>query len=80
MKTPTPLVRTDAATCESFLAAVDALARRRAGEIPEDTIARLVAMHWLEWRGGSLHLTRVGEIVLMKLQARALLEAEAQAA
>jgi len=75
MKTPAPLVRINTALCDSFLAAVDALARRRAGDIPEHTIDKLVAVRWLEWRGGSLSLTRVGEIVLMKMQALTLVDA-----
>ena len=63
------LVRINAAVCESFLAAADALSRRRARDIPENTIDRLVDLRWLEWNGGTLRLTRVGEIVLMKVQA-----------
>jgi hypothetical protein len=75
MKTPATLVRINAALCDSFVAAADALARRRAGDIPEPTIDRLVAVRWLEWCGGSLRLTRLGEIVLMKVQAMALANA-----
>ena len=63
------LVRINAAICESFLAAADALSRRRARDIPEKTIDSLVDLRWLEWNGGTLRLTRVGEIVLMKVQA-----------
>jgi hypothetical protein len=63
------LTRINAAVCESFLAAADALSRRRARDIPEKTIDRLVDLRWLEWNGGTLRLTRVGEIVLMKVQA-----------
>jgi hypothetical protein len=77
MKTPATLTRINAALCDSFLAAADALSRRRAGDIPEPTIDKLVAVQWLEWHGGSLHLTRLGEIVLMKVQALALAKAQA---
>ena len=69
MDTPATLTRINAAVCDSFLAAVDALARRRARDIPENTIDKLVDLRWLEWNGGTLRLTRVGEIVLMKVQA-----------
>ena len=71
------LTRINAAVCESFLAAVDALSRRRAREIPENTIDSLVALRWLEWNGGTLRLTEVGEIVLMKVQAMAFARAPA---
>jgi hypothetical protein len=78
MQTPTPLARVNHAICDSFLVAADALARRRAREIPEPTIDELVDLRWLAWDGGTLRLTSVGEIVLMKVQART--EANAQAA
>jgi len=39
----------------------DALQRRRASEIPESLIERLVELDWLEWRGGTLRLTTTGE-------------------
>jgi hypothetical protein len=71
------LTRINAAVCESFLAAADALSRRRARDIPEKTIDRLVDLRWLEWNGGTLRLTEVGEIVLMKVQAMAFARAPA---
>ena len=71
------LTRINAAVCESFLAAADALSRRRARDIPEMTIDRLVDLRWLEWSGGMLRLTQVGEIVLMKVQAMAFAKAPA---
>jgi hypothetical protein len=71
------LTRINAAVCESFLAAADALSRRRARDIPENTIDRLVDLRWLEWSGGMLRLTQVGEIVLMKVQAMAFAKAPA---
>jgi hypothetical protein len=67
MKTPT-----SASLQESLLAAVDALARRRACDIPDQTIARLVASRWLEWNGGSLRLTAAGEEMVVKAQASML--------
>jgi hypothetical protein len=64
---------------ESLLAAVDALARRRACDIPEATIDRLVLLGWLRWSAGSLRLTEAGEATIVKLQA-ALLDDERLAA
>ena len=71
------ITRINTAVCESFLAAADALSRRRARDIPEKTIDRLVDLRWLEWSGGNLRLTRVGEIVLMKVQAMTFAKAPA---
>ena len=71
------ITRINTAVCESFLAAADALSRRRARDIPEKTIDRLVDLRWLEWNGGTLRLTRVGEIVLMKVQAMTFAKAPA---
>jgi hypothetical protein len=72
MKHAATLTRINDALCDSFLAAADALSMRRAGDIPEHIIDKLVALRWLEWSGGRLRLTNVGEIVLMKVQARNL--------
>ena len=78
MPAPAALTRINQTICDSFLAAADSLSRRRAREIPESTIARLVDdLRWLEWSGGNLRLTRVGEIVLMKVQARTCASAQA---
>lgn len=46
---------------DKLLATVDLLKRRRAGEIDEGTIDDYVALHWMEWHGGSLRLTTTGE-------------------
>ena len=46
---------------DGLLATVDLLKRRRAAEIAEATIDEYVALHWLEWHGGSLRLTTTGE-------------------
>ena len=58
---------------QSLLATVDALGRRRACDIPEQTIDQLVALRWLEWRGGSLRLTEAGETMVVKVQSAMLL-------
>ena len=62
-----------AALQDSLLATVDALTRRRACDIPEPTIDQLVALRWLEWRGGSLRLTEAGETMVVKVQSAMLL-------
>ena len=63
------LPRLDAALQEALLTTAEALARRRACDIPEATIDRLVALRWLAWAGGSLRFTAAGEQVLLKAQA-----------
>lgn len=46
---------------DGLLATVDLLKRRRASEIAATAIDEYVALHWLEWHGGSLRLTTTGE-------------------
>lgn len=46
---------------DALRVSVDALQRRRASEIPEALIDRLVELDWLEWNGGNLRLTTTGE-------------------
>ena len=58
---------------EALLTTVDALMRRRACDIPEQTIDQLVALRWLQWRGGSLRLTEAGETMVVKVQSAMLL-------
>ena len=57
---------------DSLLAAVDALGRRRACDIPEAIIDRLVLRGWLRWSAGSLRLTEAGEATVVTLQAALL--------
>ena len=57
---------------EALLTTVDALTRRRACDIPEQTLDRLVAQGWLQWRAGSLRLTEAGEATIVKVQAEML--------
>jgi len=52
---------------DGLLATVDLLKRRRAAEIAEKTIEEYVALHWLEWHGGSLRLTTTGENLTSQL-------------
>jgi hypothetical protein len=72
MKTTSPLAKPDIVLQDSLLATVDALSRRRACDIPEQTIDRFVAMRWLQWNGGNLRLTAAGEEVLVKVHASML--------
>jgi hypothetical protein len=67
--TTATLPRLDATLQDALLTTAEALARRRACDIPEATIDRLVALRWLEWAGGSLRFTAAGELVLLKAQA-----------
>lgn len=43
------------------------LGRRRACDIPPGYIDDYVALDWLEWHGGNLRLTTVGENILLDL-------------
>ena len=52
---------------DELLATVDLLKRRRAAEINQDFIEGYVALHWMEWHGGSLRLTTTGENVCKHL-------------
>ena len=72
MKNATALAKINTALQDSLLATVDLLSRRRACDIPEQTIDRFVAMRWLQWNGGSLRLTESGEAMLVKIQATML--------
>ena len=72
MKPVAALAKINTVLQEALLATVDALSRRRACDIPDKTIDQLVAMRWLEWRGGSLRLTQTGEEMLVKVHATML--------
>lgn len=64
---------------EALLTTVDALMRRRACDVPEQTIDQFVALGWLQWKGGSLRLTEAGETMVVKVQS-AMIMREAIAA
>ena len=72
MKTATSLAKINTALQDSLLATVDALSRRRACDIPEQTIDRFIAMRWLQWNGGNLRLTAAGEEMLVAVHASML--------
>lgn len=54
---------------DELLATVSLLKQRRAAEIAEGYVEDYVAMHWMEWHGGSLRLTTTGENVCKHLKA-----------
>ena len=72
MTTTATLAKINTALQDSLLATVDALSRRRACDIPEQTIDRFVAMRWLQWNGGNLRLTAAGEEILVTVHASML--------
>ncbi len=51
----------------ALLGTVDLLKRRRAADIHSGYIEDYVALHWLEWHGGSLRLTTTGQNVCKHL-------------
>jgi hypothetical protein len=65
--TPAPLVSRRDTLQDRLLSTVDLLKRRRAAEIDESFIEDYVALHWMEWHGGSLRLTTTGENVCKHL-------------
>lgn len=56
--------------CEAFAHAADALMRRGAGEISERAIEDFVALRWMDWHGGSLRLTPLGQMALLRIRNR----------
>ena len=56
----------------ALLDTVDLLARRRAAEINAGFIEDYVALHWLEWHGGTLRLTVTGRNVCSQLSGKSL--------
>jgi hypothetical protein len=51
-------------------ASVDMLYRRRAAQIPDGYIDAYVALRWLEWHGGGLRVTAVGENICLQLRSK----------
>jgi len=54
---------------DTLLSTVDLLRRCKAAEVPEGDIDDYVALNWLEWNGGSLRLTEVGDNMCKQLTA-----------
>lgn len=53
----------------ALLSNVDLLYRRRAAQIGDDTIDEYLALQWLEWNGGALRLTVVGQNICEQIKA-----------
>lgn len=68
---PQPLSRSEQLRLE-LPATVDLLHKLRADLIPEGVIEEYVALHWLEWNGGSLRLTATGTNVCAQIRARSV--------
>lgn len=51
----------------SLLESIDMLRRRRANEIPQGDLDDYVSLDWIEWHGGTLRLTVVGENIRRQL-------------
>lgn len=68
MTHPAPIITEQ--TCEAFAAAADALLQRRADRIPESAIDDFVALGWLNWHGGSLRITPLGQMALLRIRTR----------
>lgn len=58
--------------CASFAEAADALTLRRANRIPEQSIESFVALGWMDWHGGSLRITPLGHMALIRIRNRFL--------
>jgi hypothetical protein len=56
--------------CNAFAASADALLRRRATLISEYDIDNFVALGWMTWRGGSLRITPLGQMALLRIRTR----------
>lgn len=70
---PTALPR-EAVLRGALLATRDMLGRRRAAEIPEGYIDGYLGLKWMEWQGGALRLTTVGENICRRLLAQQRLQ------
>lgn len=65
----TPLAARRDLLRDELLATVSLLKQRRAAEIAEGYVDDYIALHWMEWHGGSLRLTTTGENVCRHLKA-----------
>lgn len=69
MSLPCALPARQLALREALLDSIDKLYRRRACDIPAGFIDDYVTLNWLEWHGGGLRVTTVGENVRRQLIA-----------
>ena len=56
--------------CEALVFAADELLRRRANLIPEEGVDTFVALGWMDWHGGSLRITPLGQMALLRIRTR----------
>ncbi len=70
MNTPKPAPTITEQTCEAFAAAADALMVRRADRIQESDIDDFMALGWMDWYGGSLRITALGQMALLRIRTR----------
>ena len=66
--TPAPIITEQ--TCEAFARAADALQLRRANRIAESDIDDFVGLCWMDWRGGALRITPLGQMALSRIRLR----------
>ncbi len=57
-------------TCEAFASAADTLLLRRANRIPESDIDDFIALGWMDWHGGLLRITPLGQMALLRIRTR----------
>ena len=69
MPIPSQSVQRRDALKDELLHTVDLLKSRRASEIAPATIDDYVALDWLEWNGGTLRLTIIGDNIRKQLRA-----------
>ena len=55
---------------DALLSSIELLRQRRASDIPEGFIDDYVALNWLEWHGGGLRITTVGENICKQITSR----------
>ena len=67
-KKPAPTITEQ--TCDAFASAADALLLRRANRIPEGDIDNFAALGWMDWHGGSLRVTPLGQMALLRIRTR----------
>ncbi len=70
MDTTKPAPTITEQTCDAFAAAADALLLRPGNRIPERDIDDFIALGWMAWHGGSLRVTPLGQMALLRIRTR----------
>jgi len=68
--TPRPAPVVTEQICNAFVTAADELLRRRAGLIAESDIDDFIALGWMDWDAGSLRITPLGQMALLRIRSR----------